>query len=513
VEPPYKPGDGRPRWNDTYNKHPVWNGPPTNPNTHNYRPLEKGKHIVCFNCGELGHYRNECPNPRKQVGYTPLCGRCHEPGHISTYCTTVITEFPPSERDYPKTKQVQITENINHIAQMLDSEPVYVTRSQARKALVERSSHSDSPTVVIKKTKDTPKKLIPDILVMDKLLNPIPVILPNITLNPIPSTSELPQRSQESIEKSTTEVPIVEINSKPPIPLISKPPLITPTFYRTPRKVQKETISPVKKQKHNRIMKLAVGMDPYDILTNMDNIQPQITLRQILAIAPRCRSELSSSLVRKRDKMVNVNDISLDPGASIVDVIIDGSLIHGVQVDTGSSVNLRNVDTMEELGLTSMTTTPIILRMVDQSRVKPLGMLSQLLTIIGGIDYKIDYVVFKVSESISTYPILLGRPWLYSAKAKDDWRKGTLTIGKGVNKIVLPMYPTKYHGETQDEDTNVTTSNTYGSESESTKIVNNEQPMFKCIGLRKYIQPIEEEYSNAAILKWENSLVFIITRI
>jgi hypothetical protein len=138
-------------------------------------------------------------------------------------------------------------------------------------------------------------------------------------------------------------------------------------------------------------------------------------------------------------------------------------------------------------------------------------MLSQLLTIIGGIDYKIDYVVFKVSESISTYPILLGRPWLYSAKAKDDWGKGTLTIGKGVNKIVLPMYPTKYHGETQDEDTDVTTSNTYGFESESTKIVNNEQPMFKCIGLGEYIQPIEEEDSDAAILKWENSPVFIIT--
>jgi hypothetical protein len=175
-------------------------------------------------------------------------------------------------------------------------------------------------------------------------------------------------------------------------------------------------------------MKVAVGMDPYDILTNMDNIQPQISLRQLLAIAPRYRSELSSSLVRKKVKMVDVNDIFLDPGAPIVDVLIDGSLIHGIQVDSGSSVNLMNVDTMEELGLTSMTTTPIILRMADQSRVKPLGMLSQLLTTIGGIDYKIDYVVFKVSESISTYPILLGRPWLYLARAKDDWGKGTLTI-------------------------------------------------------------------------------------
>jgi hypothetical protein len=89
VGPLYKPGDERPRWNDTYNKHLVWNGPPINPKTHNYGPPDMGKHVVCFNCGELGHYQSECPNPRKQVGYTPLYRRCHEPRHISTYCTAV----------------------------------------------------------------------------------------------------------------------------------------------------------------------------------------------------------------------------------------------------------------------------------------------------------------------------------------------------------------------------------------------------------------------------------------
>jgi hypothetical protein len=53
VGPPYRPGDGRPRWNDTYNAAPVWNGPPTNPNTHRYGPPEKGKYLVCYNCQEL----------------------------------------------------------------------------------------------------------------------------------------------------------------------------------------------------------------------------------------------------------------------------------------------------------------------------------------------------------------------------------------------------------------------------------------------------------------------------
>jgi hypothetical protein len=94
------------------------------------------------------------------------------------------------------------------------------------------------------------------------------------------------------------------------------------------------------------------------------------------------------------------------------------------------------------------------------------------------------------------------------AKAKDDWGKGTLTIGKGENKIVLPMYPTPYHGETQDEATKVTNSNTYGSESESTKLITKEQPTFKSIGLGEYIAPLIEEDSDIALLNWKKSPVY-----
>jgi hypothetical protein len=79
-------------------------------------------------------------------------------------------------------------------------------------------------------------------------------------------------------------------------------------------------------------------------------------------------------------------------------MLFDGSLIEGVQIDGGSSVNLMNVETMEEIGLTNMSTTPIILRMADQSHIKPLGILNQISTTIGGIEYKVNYVIFKVSE-------------------------------------------------------------------------------------------------------------------
>ena len=39
--------------------------------------------MVCSNCGELEHMVRDCPNPKKQVGYEPLYGRCKEEGHTT----------------------------------------------------------------------------------------------------------------------------------------------------------------------------------------------------------------------------------------------------------------------------------------------------------------------------------------------------------------------------------------------------------------------------------------------
>jgi hypothetical protein len=226
------------------------------------------------------------------------------------------------------------------------------------------------------------------------------------------------------------EVPIAHSLENVLKPVEEMQPIATPIL--PPKTMMRNPIKTIpNKRKQIRTMRLAMGMQPYDVLANLDHIQPTISMQQLLAISPKCRSELSYSLIRKRSKEINVHNISIDPGTPIVDVMIDGSLIQGVQIDGGSSVNLMNQETMDEIGLINMISTPIILRMANQSKVKPLGILKQVPTLVGGIEYKIDYIIFKITESISSYLILLDRPWLYLAKAKDDWDKGTLTIGKG----------------------------------------------------------------------------------
>ncbi|HYP42983.1 MAG TPA: hypothetical protein VEQ18_03080, partial [Candidatus Nitrosocosmicus sp.] len=149
------------------------------------------------------------------------------------------------------------------------------------------------------------------------------------------------------------------------------------------------TIKPIGKKKKNKPKQLGIieGLEQYDLIQNLNNLKADITIAQLLAIAPWCRSILKSKIVRRRAKPIEVNEVSIspDPGAPMIDIEIDGLIITGVQIDGGSSVNLMNKETMENLNLSGLLPTKLVLRMADQSRVKPLGILSKVKTKISGL--------------------------------------------------------------------------------------------------------------------------------
>jgi len=175
----------------------------------------------------------------------------------------------------------------------------------------------------------------------------------------------------------------------------------------------------------------------YDILKNLKVIQPNILMKQLLTMTLQCHTSSQASLIRQRNKTKDVKGISLnlDPSSPIVNFVIDGVLIIVVEVYGSSNINLMIVETMEELGLTQLKPTTLTLKMANQSQVKPMGFLLMVHNIIVSIEYKIDYIMFKLLTLIFSYPILLGKFWLYKAKTKIGWGKGTLTLGQHETKL------------------------------------------------------------------------------
>ena len=212
-------------------------------------------------------------------------------------------------------------------------------KATPRESEPEHNFDSDSEKPNDKVMKD-PLKGKKSVTFEERVIPIIPPIIPDSVQIPTQSIPIVPDKPQPHLvplrPESLKEIPKSSVHD-PSIPL---QPL---AFHRPPKKASKTVNLGPKKRKYNHTMKLEVGMEPSNLLSNMDNIQPQISLRQLLAVAPTCRSALNSSLVRKRPKIVDVvnkinnfeeivdvNDISIDSGAPTIEVFIDGSLIDGV---------------------------------------------------------------------------------------------------------------------------------------------------------------------------------------
>ena len=87
------------------------------------------------------------------------------------------------------------------------------------------------------------------------------------------------------------------------------------------------------------------------------------------------RTRLPRKSKRSQESDVQIVDLFMDLEAPTISVEIGNHNIAGVQLDGGAAINLITEQTMDELGLKNIEPTSIVLRLADQRKVKPLGIL------------------------------------------------------------------------------------------------------------------------------------------
>lgn len=97
-----------------------------------------------------------------------------------------------------------------------------------------------------------------------------------------------------------------------------------------------------------------------------------------------------------------------DLGNTIVSVQIGDVLVSNILIDLGVSINVINRKTMEQLRLHHIRPTPVVLEFVDQSKIKPKGVLDDVVVSINSWEYPIDFIVLQPKNPIRGYPLILG---------------------------------------------------------------------------------------------------------
>ena len=110
-----------------------------------------------------------------------------------------------------------------------------------------------------------------------------------------------------------------------------------------------------------------------------------------------------------------------------------------VLLDGGSGVNILSETEFLILKKVSLEPAPFQVRMADQRRVQPIGMLRSQTRKIHGIQFLVNFVVLQMDEEAKSYSMLLGRPRFKTAKLKQDWEKQEVIMKKSKKIVKIPM--------------------------------------------------------------------------
>ncbi|KAK4381608.1 hypothetical protein Sango_2951500 [Sesamum angolense] len=121
-----------------------------------------------------------------------------------------------------------------------------------------------------------------------------------------------------------------------------------------------------------------------------------------------------------------------DPGMFTLPCIIGNKRIERAMLDLGASINVMPYSVYQALNLSTLQDTNVIIQLADRSYVRPMGLVEDVLV-------KVNFVVScgllhskdGVEGVNNPASILLGRPFMKTAKTKIDVDEGTLSVEFG----------------------------------------------------------------------------------
>ncbi|GJW85165.1 putative reverse transcriptase domain-containing protein [Tanacetum coccineum] len=125
-----------------------------------------------------------------------------------------------------------------------------------------------------------------------------------------------------------------------------------------------------------------------------------------------------------------------DLGSFTLPCFIKNVCYDNALVDLGSSVRVMALLTHLNLGLGKLAHTKLIVELADRIVKYPKGIAENILVRISKFTFPVDFIILDMLEDIKV-PLILGRPFLSTARAKLDVYKRKITLRVGEENIIF----------------------------------------------------------------------------
>ncbi|XP_070672514.1 uncharacterized protein [Malus domestica] len=141
-----------------------------------------------------------------------------------------------------------------------------------------------------------------------------------------------------------------------------------------------------------------------------------------------------------------------DPGSFTIPCVIGNTRFESAMLDLGASINFMPYSIYASMNLGELKNDGVIIQLADRSNAYPKGVLEDVLVQVNHLIFPTDFYVLEMDESDHTpsLPILLGRPFMKTARTKVDVFNGTLMMefdGEVINFNLSDSmkYPSENH--------------------------------------------------------------------
>ncbi|CAN6576790.1 unnamed protein product [Malus baccata var. baccata] len=141
-----------------------------------------------------------------------------------------------------------------------------------------------------------------------------------------------------------------------------------------------------------------------------------------------------------------------DPGSFTIPCVIGNTRFESAMLDLGASINVMPYSIYASMNLGALKNDGVRMQLADRSNAYPKGVLEDVLVQVNHLVFPTDFYVLEMDESdhAPSLPILLGRPFMKTARTKIDVYSGTLSMefdGEVVNFNLSDSikYPSEDH--------------------------------------------------------------------
>ncbi|XP_057746223.1 uncharacterized protein LOC130965481 [Arachis stenosperma] len=138
---------------------------------------------------------------------------------------------------------------------------------------------------------------------------------------------------------------------------------------------------------------------------------------QTIVLNKECSALIQPELPTKRRDLG-----SFHIACAIGETVFDRALC-----DLGASINLLPLSLVKRLQINEIMPTDVVIRLADKTQKQAIGVVENVLLKVGKYFLPTDFVILDMEES-HTHPIILGRPFLATARALIDVEKGELIL-------------------------------------------------------------------------------------